>query len=140
MAISQTARHCRDCGLITLHQRNRFGIGWGLFWSVLTGGLFIPVWLLIALAEANRDYRCVSCHWPAEVDRALENQPGMAAYPPPDAITRPLAAVARPVTPRRPRCRRKPPAGRLACPACDAILPADARFCRDCGTPLAVTA
>lgn len=139
MAISQTARHCRDCGLITLHQRRRLGVGWGLFWTFVTGGLFIPVWLLIALADGNREYRCVSCHWPPEVGHALQHQAGMAAYPPPDAVARPLAAVARPASPP-PRRPAPTPPGRLGCPACSAHLPADARFCRECGTPLAITA
>ena len=61
MALLQARRYCRECGKKTLHAREHFGAGWGLLLTVLTGGLFLPVWLLIAIVEAFKPWRCQVC-------------------------------------------------------------------------------
>ncbi len=58
----QAQRHCRLCGRKTLHARSSFGNGWGVFLSIITAGLFIPVWLGIGVLEAlTQKWRCQAC-------------------------------------------------------------------------------
>jgi ribosomal protein L37E len=57
-----TQRYCRQCGQKTLHLRDKFGFGWGCFLSLLTLGLFLPVWLGIMLFDAILNkWRCNVC-------------------------------------------------------------------------------
>lgn len=55
------SRVCRECGRRTLHEKEHFSFGWGCLLSLLTVGLFLPVWLLIGIFEAFKPYRCVNC-------------------------------------------------------------------------------
>lgn len=57
----QAQRHCKTCGRKTLHAKATFSTGWGCFLTVITAGLFIPVWLLMGLFEAFRPWRCQAC-------------------------------------------------------------------------------
>jgi ribosomal protein L37E len=58
----QTQRYCRTCGRRTLHARGAFGFGLGCFFSIITAGLFVPVWLLIKVCEALfQQWRCQAC-------------------------------------------------------------------------------
>lgn len=58
----QTQRKCRQCGRRTLHERRSFGTGMGLLLSVLTVGLFVPLWFGIKLWEAVAiPWRCQQC-------------------------------------------------------------------------------
>ena len=61
MAISQTTLHCKHCGGMTLHQKSVFGIGWGLLLTLVTGGFFIPFWILLAIVDSARPYHCLLC-------------------------------------------------------------------------------
>lgn len=61
MGVLQTQRKCRTCNRKTLHARQTFSAGWGVFLSLITAGLFLPVWLLIGVAEAFRPWRCQAC-------------------------------------------------------------------------------
>jgi hypothetical protein len=62
MGAMQTQRWCKLCGRKTLHARRTFGLGWGLFLTLITAGLFIPVWLLIKVYEAIAvAWRCQAC-------------------------------------------------------------------------------
>ena len=61
MAVMQVRRYCRHCGESTLHEKQTFGSGMGCLLTVLTAGLFIPIWLLIGVAEAFKPFRCQHC-------------------------------------------------------------------------------
>jgi len=61
MSTSQTSRYCRTCGQQTLHARELFSGGWGCLLTIITGGLFIPLWILIVILEAFKPYRCQNC-------------------------------------------------------------------------------
>lgn len=62
MAYIQAQRYCKLCGRKTLHARPTFSDGMGCLLSVLTLGLFIPVWLVIKLVEAlTAKWRCQNC-------------------------------------------------------------------------------
>lgn len=61
MGLLQTSRHCRTCGKRTLHARKVFSAGWGILLSLLTMGLFIPVWMLIGILGAFQSWRCQAC-------------------------------------------------------------------------------
>lgn len=62
MAQIQAQRHCKLCGRKTLHARPTFGNGFGCLLSIVTLGLFIPVWLLIGVGEAFFcKWRCQAC-------------------------------------------------------------------------------
>ncbi|MBN2492221.1 MAG: zinc ribbon domain-containing protein [Planctomycetes bacterium] len=133
MAISQTTRHCAACGERTLHQKTVFGAGWGLALTLITGGLFLPIWLLLVIVDAAKPYVCVLC-------RELPRPPSMCVRG---------AAEERGHRHAFPRCARRsaghhhaqagpfPGAEHQRCPACGAALPLRARYCRDCGAPLA---
>lgn len=58
----QTRRWCRYCGQKTLHERATLNSTFGCLLSVLTLGLFIPVWLLIGVFEAlTVSWKCQVC-------------------------------------------------------------------------------
>jgi len=57
----QAQRHCKTCDRKTLHAKQQFSTGWGCFLTVITAGLFIPVWLLLGFFEAFRPWRCQQC-------------------------------------------------------------------------------
>ncbi len=62
MATLQSQRRCRTCGRKTLHARSSFSNVLGVLFSLLTLGLFIPVWLLIGVWEALFvPWRCQAC-------------------------------------------------------------------------------
>ena len=61
MAVSQVQRHCPVCGRPTLHERHTFGFGWGCLLTVLTGGIFLIVWAIIAVVEMFKPWRCQVC-------------------------------------------------------------------------------
>lgn len=58
----QSRRNCRSCGRKTLHARATLGTGWGCLLTVLTAGLFLPIWLLIGVWEGLAvPWRCQEC-------------------------------------------------------------------------------
>lgn len=59
--IQQKSKHCRQCQRKTLHARERFSDGWGVLLTILTAGLFLPIWLLIGVANSLTRYRCQTC-------------------------------------------------------------------------------
>lgn len=59
--LKQTQRYCRLCGRRTLHGKNAIGAGWGCLLTILTGGLFLLVWPLIAL------WRFLAVPWRCQV-------------------------------------------------------------------------
>lgn len=61
MAYAQSQRHCQECGRKTLHKRERFSGGMGCLLVILTGGLFLPIWLLIDLLGLARTWHCQRC-------------------------------------------------------------------------------
>ena len=61
MAIKQISRYCRHCRKRTLHQKEVFSGGWGCLLTILTGGLFIIIWLLADIIGIFKPYRCQVC-------------------------------------------------------------------------------
>jgi rubredoxin len=62
MAFIQSQRYCKLCGRKTLHARATFGDGVGCILTVLTLGLFIPIWIIIKVLEAlTAKWRCQVC-------------------------------------------------------------------------------
>ena len=62
MSVKQSRRYCRSCGRKTRHAKNVLGLGWGLLLTILTAGLFLPVWLIVGLLNAVFvPYRCQHC-------------------------------------------------------------------------------
>ena len=45
--------------------RERMSEGWGCALTILTAGLWIPVWIVVAFAQRNKPFRCRSCGWAA---------------------------------------------------------------------------
>ena len=58
---AQISWHCRYCQRRTLHSKERFGCGMGLLLTLLTTGLFLPIWLLIDVLGVLRPYKCQTC-------------------------------------------------------------------------------
>lgn len=62
MALAQAQRFCKLCRRHTLHGRAVLGVGMGCILSVLTAGLFIPVWMVISvLGGSFGTWRCQTC-------------------------------------------------------------------------------
>jgi hypothetical protein len=62
MGLSLSQRHCDNCGRETLHTRKSFSVGLGILLTILTGGLFLPVWVVIHLAlYAGEPWTCQNC-------------------------------------------------------------------------------
>ncbi len=60
--MQQTSRYCKRCGKQTLHAKPHVvGMGWGIFLSIITCGLFLVFWILMTLLSAFRPYRCQIC-------------------------------------------------------------------------------
>lgn len=57
----QGRRHCKECKKKTLHERRHFSLGMGCLLTVITGGLFIPIWLIVLVLEAFQPWICQSC-------------------------------------------------------------------------------
>lgn len=137
MALSQTSQFCSACNTTTVHQRGRFSAGWGVALTMITGGMFIPVWILIAITDAGRAYKCASCAF------SLQPSPQQANSLPNHSLqANSLQANAAPRSRTEPTTRSPFPGqatrpGPRACPACTSVMPHTARFCRDCGTALA---
>jgi hypothetical protein len=62
VAVIQGHKKCSQCGRKTLHARSTFGDGAGCVLSVLTLGIFVPIWIVIKVAEAMLvPWRCQVC-------------------------------------------------------------------------------
>lgn len=61
MAVRQDRRFCDYCDRYTLHQKEIFGGAWGCLLTVLTFGLFIPIWILADVFGMFKPYRCQRC-------------------------------------------------------------------------------
>jgi len=62
MGQMQTSRTCSRCRTKTLHARRTLGAGIGIILTVITMGLFLPFWILIAIYEAICvPWRCQIC-------------------------------------------------------------------------------
>lgn len=61
MALQQSRRKCRECGKKTLHAKETFSGGMGCLLTILTAGLFIPVWGFVMLGDALKPWRCQVC-------------------------------------------------------------------------------
>lgn len=61
MGIHQTQKQCPTCSAPTLHQRSTFSSAGGCILTVITGGLFIPIWMLIAVCDSSSSWRCQQC-------------------------------------------------------------------------------
>ena len=61
MGLAQRHAWCKYCGRYTLHQKPRMGFGVGLLLTLLTAGLFIPIWIVMGLLDAFKPFRCQGC-------------------------------------------------------------------------------
>lgn len=62
MGITQSSRFCRRCSRRTLHLRRTFPVWVGVLLTLLTAGLFLPVWALVIFHELfARRHHCQVC-------------------------------------------------------------------------------
>jgi hypothetical protein len=61
MPVKQTQKLCKTCQKRTLHQKNQFSGGMGCLLTILTVGLFLPIWLLADVLDILSPYRCQTC-------------------------------------------------------------------------------
>lgn len=60
--MQQASRFCKVCEKRTLHAKpHMIGCGWGLLLTIVTVGAFIPIWILLAIVDAFKPYRCQQC-------------------------------------------------------------------------------
>jgi hypothetical protein len=58
----QTSKVCRTCGKKTLHVKQQvIGDGMGCLLTVVTAGLFFPIWLCCYVADKLAAFRCQAC-------------------------------------------------------------------------------
>lgn len=78
-------KHCRSCNVTTQHSKNSMiTIFCGLVLTVISGGFFLPIWLLIVLLEALLcKWHCSSCGSGAmaasRIQRQVENRKAIVA-------------------------------------------------------------
>lgn len=61
MAVDQKSKQCKFCGYPTLHVRHRLSEMWGCLLTLLTLGLWIPIWIVMSLFGSMGKYRCQQC-------------------------------------------------------------------------------
>ena len=61
MANLQRQLKCSDCARKTLHEKPAFDMGMGCLLSILTLGLFIPLWILLDICNSSHKWRCQAC-------------------------------------------------------------------------------
>lgn len=61
MARIQGRRFCKVCKQSTLHERDHFSGGMGCLLTILTAGLFLPLWILVLVLEAFKPWICQTC-------------------------------------------------------------------------------
>lgn len=61
MGLLQRSRYCKNCERKTLHSRHTFSGGMGCLLTVITGGLFLPVWIIIWFLQSLSPMRCQAC-------------------------------------------------------------------------------
>lgn len=61
MAIRQKQKYCPVCGRYTLHAKEMFSDGMGCLLTLLTGGLFLLLWIPLGIIQSLSPYRCQSC-------------------------------------------------------------------------------
>lgn len=61
MATKQKQFYCSECDRKTLHQKEIFSGGMGCLLTIITGGLFLPIWLLADLCGIFSRYKCQQC-------------------------------------------------------------------------------
>jgi hypothetical protein len=61
MGLAQTQEFCEVCGRQTLHARESFSEGMGCLLTLLTGGLFLPLWIILTVRDARQPWRCQTC-------------------------------------------------------------------------------
>lgn len=61
MPIQQTQRHCKTCGRKTLHACETFSFFGGCLLTILTAGLFIPIWALLMIGDTMKPWICQQC-------------------------------------------------------------------------------
>jgi hypothetical protein len=55
-------RWCRRCGVPTEHEGPLLGLGWDCLLTAATGGLFLPVWLVLVVQRAVLpNWWCLAC-------------------------------------------------------------------------------
>lgn len=61
MAVDQKSRYCKSCRKNTLHIRHRVSEMWGCLLTLITVGLWIPIWFVMSLFGTFGSYRCQTC-------------------------------------------------------------------------------
>lgn len=61
MAYIQGQRYCDECDRRTLHHKQAFSGGWGCLLTILTAGLFFPVWLILMVLAETKPWICQRC-------------------------------------------------------------------------------
>lgn len=60
--MAQKQRHCRTCGRPTLHACSpSMSDGFGCIITLLTGGLFLLLWLPLIILDMFKPWRCQTC-------------------------------------------------------------------------------
>lgn len=64
MAMRQKQFFCKDCDKKTLHTKEMMGGGMGCLLTIITMGLFLPIWLLLDVFSVFRRWYCQACGRP----------------------------------------------------------------------------
>ena len=62
MSTSQIQRFCSQCNKKTLHQKNSVvSLGMGILLTLITVGIFLPIWIILGILNCLRPWRCQTC-------------------------------------------------------------------------------
>ncbi len=60
--MKQSSRKCRQCGHKTLHVKSQMiSDGMGCLLTIITGGLFLLLWLVFVFFDIFQPWRCQVC-------------------------------------------------------------------------------
>lgn len=134
MSYHQAQRWCATCNQLTLHHKEYFETGWGCLLTLITGGLFLIIWILVIIIEAFHPWICQKCGAANDTTNPPESVPARPTSPIVYRGVTPKSPTAPPPLPPAPVIPPKPPKSVeiVTCPLCGGPKP-DNGPCPDCG-------
>lgn len=99
MAVKQSSSYCHTCQRQSLFQKPGINHLLHLILSVLTLGLWLFVWLILAMINAGKPERCVTCGMSKGMGAGMTAVPPVQVPPPAAPVEAPTAVQPPPPPP-----------------------------------------